>query len=354
MQPDLPPRPPSGPACWLGPDLEPEAWVRRLKDRELELLVRLAARLDLDDPATAIDLASPAESGLGPESAAPSELVGLAGELRSALLDGPGFVVVRGLPVADLDLRTVAAIYLVLGRLLGGLRSQNAEGHLLGHVRNVGADPVNPSTRIYQTNRRQSFHTDSCDTVGLLCLQPAREGGRSLLVSAEAVYRRLVERAPDHAPRLFEPVATDRRGEVPPSGKPWFEIPVLSWYHGHLTPLYQRQYIDSAARFDQVPPLEPETVRALDLFDAIMNDPTVHLEVGFAPGDIQFVNNHALLHDRTAFVDQPGKPRHLLRLWLTLPGARPLPPTFAQRYGSTTVGDRGGIVCAGTRESILV
>ena len=43
-------------------------------------------------------------------------------------------------------------------------------------------------------------------------------------------------------------------------------------------------------------------------------------------------------------VDDPAAPRHLLRLWLSLPGDRQLPPVFASRYGSITVGDRGGIV----------
>ena len=41
--------------------------------------------------------------------------------------------------------------------------------------------------------------------------------------------------------------------------------------------------------------------------------------------------------------------RHLLRLWLSPPGARPLPPVFAECYGDITIGDRGGIICKGTR-----
>ena len=58
------------------------------------------------------------------------------------------------------------------------------------------------------------------------------------------------------------------------------------------------------------------------------------------PGDMQFVYNHSLFHDRTSFVDwsEPEKKRHLLRLWLSLPGDRELPPTFAQAYGNLDVG----------------
>lgn len=66
-----------------------------------------------------------------------------------------------------------------------------------------------------------------------------------------------------------------------------------------------------------------------------------------APGDIQFVHNHTLLHDRTAFVDGEGGRRHLLRAWIAAEGARPLPDLFAVRWGSTQVGARGGVGLAG-------
>ena len=53
--------------------------------------------------------------------------------------------------------------------------------------------------------------------------------------------------------------------------------------------------------------------------------------MNFLPGDIQFVYNHSILHDRTAFIDweDDNKKRHLLRLWLSLPEDRPLPVAFA-------------------------
>ena len=69
------------------------------------------------------------------------------------------------------------------------------------------------------------------------------------------------------------------------------------------------------------------------------------------PGDMQFVHNHTLFHDRTAYEDwaEPERKRHLLRLWLSPPDARPLPPAYLDRYGSVTVGDRGGIVTPGMK-----
>jgi hypothetical protein len=73
--------------------------------------------------------------------------------------------------------------------------------------------------------------------------------------------------------------------------------------------------------------------------------------MSFMPGDIQFLHNHTILHARTGYEDWPEaeRKRHLLRLWLAPPAARPLPPVFAECYGGVAVGDRGGIICKGTR-----
>jgi len=299
-------------------------------------------------------LRSDPEATLAALPPAPVPLVELADAIRAELAGGLGFTLLTGFPLHEFDEATAGLAFLLFGTLVGSPRSQNASGHLLGHVRNVGADIADPTVRIYQTDQRQTFHTDSSDAVALLCLRPAKEGGLSMLASIEAVYAEMVERDPALAARLFEPIATDRRGEQPDGMQPWFEVPPLSWFDDRLTVIYQRQYIESARRFDCAPNPDPEYTAALDLFDAIANDSAVHLRMDFTPGDIQFVHNHSLLHDRTGFVDHddPMRRRHLLRLWLSLPGDRELPPAFAQRYGSVTVGDRGGIIVPGTALSV--
>jgi alpha-ketoglutarate-dependent taurine dioxygenase len=151
--------------------------------------------------------------------------------------------------------------------------------------------------------------------------------------------------APELALTLFEPIETDRRGEVAEGDRPYFTIPVFNWFEGHFAGIYQRQYIESARRFADVVPLTAKQEAALDMLDACANDPAFHIEIDFYPGDIQFVNNHVLLHDRTAFEDwpEPERRRHLLRLWLAPPAAQPLPPIFAERFGSVVPGERGGV-----------
>lgn len=271
---------------------------------------------------------------------------------QNELRKGIGFKLIRGLPVSRYEPKTYSTIFCGIGSHLGSARSQNAAGHLLGHVRDIGSDVNNPNSRIYQTTARQSFHTDSCDVVGLLCLKEAMKGGDSMLASSVTAYNEIAKRRPDLVRYLFDDVATDRRGEVPEGQRPFFTIPVFNWYKDYLTCIYQRNYIESAQRFKSAPKLSVQQKEALDLLDSIVNEPGIHLEMRLKPGDLQFVYNHSLLHDRTSFTDwpDPDQKRHLLRLWLALPEDRPLPPCFSQRYGQVDIGNRGGVV---TKETIL-
>ena len=337
------------PAAWYGPEMAARNdWIVPL------------APADFDEIRHALQVWR-ARPDAGPAPLAPADfplprLGARLLEVRRELLDGRGFVLLKGMPVFEWSREDCAMAFIGLGAHLGRARSQNAAGHLLGHVRDVGLASTDPSVRIYQTPERQTFHTDSCDVVGLLCLREARAGGDSLLVSSTTLFNEMRRRRPDLAALLFEPVATDRRGEVPVGMKPWFEIPVLNWHEGFLTALYQRQYVDSAQRFEQAPRLTPQQIEALDLFDSLANDPVLHLTMRLAPGDMQFVHNHTMLHDRTGFEDwpDPDRRRHLLRLWLAVPGARPLPEVFRQRYGSIEIGDRGGIVVPGTVPTVTL
>ena len=272
-------------------------------------------------------------------------------ELSIKLLDGIGFEVITGLPVYRYSAEMMAIIFCGIGAYLGDARSQNSDGHLLGHVRDIGANPNDQNTRIYQTSQRQTFHTDSADVVGLLCVNEAKEGGDSLLVSAVTIFNQIVELRPDLVEYLFDPIATDRRGEVPTGELPFLTIPPLSLENNLLTVFYQRQYIDSAQRFSGVLKLSKKHIEALDLFDSLANNTSLHLSMRLRPGDMQFVYNHAFLHDRTGFVDwtDSSKKRHLLRLWLSMPNDRDLPECFKQRYGSIEVGNRGGIITQKTK-----
>ncbi len=342
----LPPRQ-TGPAVWYGPDMQTrkDEWIDHLSQQEIGELEKAAESLVTSD----FPIAQMTQADFPLQTLAKKFR-----ELRTELLHGRGFALLRGLPTAGYNEREAIAIFYGIGTHIGSARSQNALGHLLGHVRDLRKSSSDPNTRIYQTKERQTFHTDSTDVVGLLCLQPAKNGGRSLLVSSSTVFNEMRQQRSDLLELLLQPIATDRRGEVPEGQLPYLLIPVLSWYKEYLTPFYQRQYIDSAQRFPDAPRLTDQHVEALDLFDDLTNDPALNFSMQLEPGDIQFVYNHNLLHDRTSFEDWPDVDmrRHLLRLWLSVPGDRPLPKIFETRFGSVEIGSRGGIVVKGTEPCI--
>ena len=333
-------------SAWYGPDLKSRTdWIVNLSEAEIVEIENAVNGLN----GSSVDLTAMREEDFPLPTLGPR-----LHHILDEVLNGPGFVLIRSLPVMGWTRQQAAIAFLGIGVHLGNLRMQNAAGHLLGHVRDLGRSSQDPNTRIYQTHERQTFHTDSCDVVGLLCLQTARSGGLSSLVSSTTIFNEMRRRRPDLLAALLEPIETDRRGEVPPGGKPYFSIPVFNSHDGLISAIYQRQYIESARRFEEVAPLTAIQIEALDLLDELADDSDLNLMMALEPGDMQLVHNHTLFHDRTAFEDFPDseRKRHLIRLWVAPIDARPLPDVFAERFGSVTPGDRGGVSVKGSSPTI--
>ena len=337
----------SGPSAWYGPQMaRSDDWIELLAVSEIaEIDAAIAAfRASGLSMQEISELSFPLPT-LGPRLK----------QLLRELLEGRGFAMLRGLPVERYGIEDAAIAYLGIGRYFGSLRSSNARGHLLGHVKDVGLDIKDGNTRFYQTSRRLEYHTDSADLVGLLCLATARRGGESFIASSITVYNEIVKRRPDLVAAAFLPFPTDRRGEVPAGMKPYFEIPIFNWHAGLLSGIYVRHYIEEAqARFSDAPRLTAEQVAVMDLIDELVNDPAIHLQMAFLPGDMQFLHNHQILHSRNDFEDwpEPARRRHLLRLWMAPAEGRALPHVYAPRYGELTPGKRGGILVLGTQLSV--
>lgn len=331
-----------GAAAWRGPDMarRPD-WIVRFSNADVAEIER------------AVDAALARGAELLALTCEEFPLPRLARRLRAVaeeVVRGRGFVLLRGLPVERWTRQQTAFAFWGLGRYFGDPVPQNAEGHLLGHVKDIGKDPTNPTHRIYQTRHRHLFHTDSCDVVGLLCLKRAKSGGLSRIVSSTTIVNEMARRRPDLAAVLAAPFIVDRKGEVPAGRGPYYALPVAHHHDGELSVIYARDFIEAAQRFPGVPRLTALQIEAMDLLDALADDPAFYLDMAFEPGDIQFLHNHQILHARTAYEDhpEPERRRHLLRLWLSTPDGRDLPPAFAERYGEVRRGRRrGGIVVPG-------
>jgi len=325
------------PADWYGREMErSEEWIHRLSQAEIADIDRAIRAvtdrgLDIMD-ITRADFALPVFGGA-------------LADIRRELLDGRGFTLIRGFPVERYGRARQAAAFFGIGRHLGRAVSQNAKGHMLGHVKKLTDIDynTNPSERGYRTSVDQRFHADSCDIVGLLVLRTPKSGGLSSVVSTVDIYNEMLKRRPDLAAVLSEPMYWDRRNEVPEGKDPWYALPVFNFHEGWFSCRYGRQYIDSTQRFEQVPRMTPLQAEALDTMDALLAER--HMKMQFEQGDMQFLYNPVTLHGRTAFEDwpEPERARHLLRLWLTVDGERPIPPVLAERF-------QGGIV---TRDTVF-
>lgn len=336
--------PVSLPAAWYRADLERRRdWIHALLPSEIDE-IETALRTSKERGAALL--------GIGPETFPLPTLAGKLRAIRDEVMKGRGIGLLRGLPVERYALEDVARIYMGIGRHLGTLRSQNAAGHVLGHVCDIGHDHhKNANQRGYAAAGPMGFHTDSVDIVALMCLTPAKQGGDTKVVSSVTVHNEIWKRRPDLAPLLFEPVFRDRRGEVPEGKDPWWIMPIYQWHEGDLFSHYSSVYIRSAQRFGEATRFSQAQLELFDLLEAVAEDPALYLQMPFAAGDIQFVNNHHLFHGRAAYEDWPeaDRRRHLLRLWICPAEGPPLPPAYAERYGPIAIGDRGGIVVPGSK-----
>lgn len=233
------------------------------------------------------------------------------------LTAGPGFVRLRRFPIDGLTDEQIERAYLGLGRLLGEPVGQDRDASILTHIRDERL-PAAPGVRKYRTNLRQDFHSDGSDLVGLLCLHPARSGGESKIVSAHAVYNEMLRRAPEIVDVMYRPMPWDRNDEQSAGEAPFFELPPITDIDGIPRVFFIAWYIRDSQRHPDAPRLAENQRAALDLVESIANDPAIHIEMTFEPGDVQLLNNTTVLHSREAYTDDDdlSRRRHLLRLWL--------------------------------------
>ena len=214
---------------------------------------------------------------------------------------------------------------------------------MLGHVTDLGLDYSKLNVRGYQTSERLPYHTDYSDVVGLLCIRAAKSGGLSSIASSVSIYNELVDKHPDLARALSCPIPRTRWGEVPSGQKPWAMIPIFMPSDNGVITTYVRSAIRKGQALDGVPAITVEQEAAFDAIDAMAADPAFHLDMDFAPGDMQFLNNHVVLHSRTNYEDHadPNKRRHLLRLWLACEDGPPLPKVMIDdAFQGGTASDR--------------
>jgi len=331
------------PAVLMQPIADPSGWYPADLEASREYLYRLSDAESGD----LLDAVSRAEAGTGElTDIAPGDvelpvLGPVLEDFRAEVLDGRGFVLMRGLPVAGRTRFQTAAAFWIVCSFFGRAVSQNGKGHLLGHVKNLGADINSPTGRGYNSPSELTFHADSCDIFGLCCLQTGKSGGQHRIASSVTVYNEMLKRRPELVKELTFRFYRSRRGELPPGETvPWTRQPVFSITGGYFAARGAGSTMKRAQGMPGVPELTAAQKEAIAMYNDLASE--FAMNVDFEPGDMQIVNNYVALHARSAYEDwpEPERRRHLLRLWMSFDGAHPLHPDIVR--------DNQGIVEEGT------
>lgn len=326
------------PAVWRGQELtQRENWQLTLTAEEIAELQQSAR--------AAVERGTPVEQLTAADFPLPSLATRLA-SVQQTLEQGAGVTQILGFPLADLSQEESTAAYWGILSHLGTPLPQTAAGQRIFHVRDEGLPSDHPQARGPSSRKGLSFHTDRCDVIGFLCLAQAKSGGDNELVSAAALYNELLARRPDLVEVLQQPYYYQRHNVDPANERPYYQQPVFSFYEGHFTCQLLRVLIERAYQMPEVADMTPAQREALDLLEAVAEEPDMQIRLRQQPSEILLLNNLTVLHRRTEFEDfaEPERKRHLLRIWLATPCSRPLDPAFAVSYGATAAGAiRGGM-----------
>ena len=245
-----------------------------------------------------------------------------AAALRQEILDGRGFVVIDGVDASRFAAEDLKLVYWALGNALGEVLPQNIAGDRMCTVADLGYDPGDANVRNSMTSREIGMHTDTVvfadiDIVGLLCVVQADTGGESRLISASTIYERILLEAPSALEQLAHDFPIDRRTEYTADLGPTAEAPILVRNDRGVRMQYNfKLMVSGAAKTGRT--ISDAEQQALDTLNGLLSDEHLMVEFRLEPGQMVFLSNHRVLHDRGRWDDDPDpqRKRHLERMWI--------------------------------------
>jgi len=316
-------KPVTGPNVWTAAELAGcDDWIFRLTPAHLAEIDAALGPAHAESPA------------LYDVTAGDFPLPTLAAELArlgDTLERGRGFALIRGVPVARYSDGELATIFWGIGAQFGVGLAQSNKGDRLGHVVDLsGPDSDAGQMRSYELGGALRMHTDlNQDVVGLMMLRAAKSGGASRIASSMAIYNVILAEHPEFLEPLnrgyyFHVFRHQRLGK---SKLTPHRIPVFSWHQGALSCHFNPRAIERSVTRAGVK-LSALEAGAVEFLIEVAGRPEIYLDMFMAPGDIQLINNHLILHGRTDYQDFPEgrRRRHMLRLWLRCANARKQAP----------------------------
>ncbi len=312
------------PTAWKGPDLSGDSsWVHHLEQQDNQEIARAFQRIK--------------DRGLrwGDFGKEDFPLPRLSQRLRAVdeqIRNGRGFALLRGFDVEKYSLDELKTIYWGLSVHMGQVISHNIAGDFVAPVTDLGLKDNDPNRRNNTTSQLLDPHTDLADVVALLCVEKAKEGGMSSLVSSVAIHNEIVRNHPEYLEPLYEGFYHDYRGYGPnadPDEVTATPIPVFEFNNGRVNCAFAKKIIETGAKKRGVP-LTPLQQAAIDYVHELGTREDMRIDMMLEPGDIQIINNYITLHSRSNYIDHDdGRKRLLLRVWVNLPDSVQLSPDFA-------------------------
>ena len=298
--------------AWTRDTLSPSDWVVTLPAGAVDELEAVVRRLRREPLPTLL---------LSPDHFELTQCRDVMAAVSRQLRDGIGLAVLDRVPVERFSVDENRAVAWLLGSLLGRLVAQKWDGAMLYDVRDTGQE-LSYGVRRSVTNLDLQFHTDAPwlaeppELVGLLCLNPAPEGGVSRFVSMVTAHDELERRQPALLRRLHEPFPWDRQAEHAPDDDKVARQPVFEAKPAGLRCRYNHALVESALDLTATP-LDDAGREALSVMSQIINSPALWVEFTIERGQLQYLNNRLFAHSRTPFRDaeEPNRKRHLIRLW---------------------------------------
>ena len=242
---------------------------------------------------------------------------------QAILIQGCGFCVINGTNFTAFDKHELSNIHILISKIFGELLIQNKQGEQSVEVKDLGKT-LSTGGRYHHTKEGGSYHTDGChifenppDYVGLLCLNPAKNGGVSKFISAYTIHNKLQEDK-NLLRILYEKFYMDKRNENQADETPTQFVPIFTYNNGKLNcRCCQRELIDSGHE-KMNKPLTEYQKNALDNLDKLLANENLAVSYLLKKGDMMYSNNKWLIHDRTDFEDSDDEnlKRALLRTWI--------------------------------------
>ncbi|MDY6807238.1 MAG: TauD/TfdA family dioxygenase [Cyanobacteriota bacterium] len=251
--------------------------------------------------------------------------------------NGIGAVVLRGLPVEKYEPEEIKKLLWGISLHLGTPVEQSRAGELINDIKDRGLKIGDPNSRYLNSRGAATLHTDPCDVIGMLSIAEAERGGESDLTSSVAVHNEMLQHYPDLLEILYEPFYY-KMSNWYQGDKDYCSLPIFADCQGYFVCNHARYLIEDAQKYTNAPRLSQKQKKALDLLDEICNNPKFKLTFRLPSGALLLMNNLVVLHGRKDYIDGVANQRHLLRVWLSHPNTRPLPPEYKIPYGNTAPG----------------